>query len=163
MLKEKMPYIVAIVLILLALILMSFKAGTLVGFRRGTFGCQWGENYRENFGGGREDFFPQPMGMMNRQPRPHGLFGTVIKNDVSSLVMKDLNNNETIVLMNESTKVFNRDGEIGKEMLTPESSIVVIGRPNTKGQVEAKIIRLEDEGNNFEPNTPEATTTPDKK
>ena len=87
--KDKLPYLVAVVLIIIAIFLIAFQMGTHVGFRRGTFGCQWGENYRDNFGGGRNDFFPGPMGMMGQQARPHGLYGTVVKNDNTSLVINE--------------------------------------------------------------------------
>ena len=40
-------------------------------------------------------------------------------------------------------KIFDRNGEISSAELQPESLIVVVGRPNEKGQVEAKIIRVE--------------------
>lgn len=148
MLKEKLPYIIATALVVLALFILIFKLGTIIGFKRASFACQWGENYKNNFAGEKRDFFlPPPPMMMGKQPRPHGLFGTIIKYENSNLVIKDGNNEETVVLINNDTKIFNNDGTENQMQLSPESRVVVIGRPNNQGQVEAKIIRVESVGN----------------
>ncbi len=41
----------------MAIFLVVFKLGTLVGFRKANFSYRWGENYHENFAGPRQGFF----------------------------------------------------------------------------------------------------------
>ena len=41
----------------LIVILLVFKVGTLIGFRKANFSYKWGENYHQNFAGPEEWIF----------------------------------------------------------------------------------------------------------
>lgn len=110
------------------LLLLAFKAGELIGYRKALFSYRWGENYHRNFG----DF------MMSA----HGTAGTILKIDGSTLIVKGGDNVEKTILMSEKTTVTSRRETIKAGGLKVDDRVVIIGSPNEQGQIEAKFIRL---------------------
>ncbi len=136
----------------LIILLLVFKAGMAVGFRKASFSYKWGENYHQNFGGPRGGFFQDFKKDFEGKDfiEAYGSFGQIIKIDPSTgsgqaatLVVKDSRNNvEKIVLIKDGT-VIKRFQETAKPAeLKVDDRIVVIGEPNNAGQIEAKLIRL---------------------
>ena len=129
-------------------IMLIFSAGINVGFRKASFGKSWGENYNENFGMGRRGTPPSNIGqnwmngMMGYFPNAHGAIGKIMKLELPSIIMTDKDNIEKSILTKNDTKVEKVREKIKITDLKVDDFIVVIGSPNTQGQIEAKLIRL---------------------
>ena len=117
-----------------------FSLGMAVGFHKARFSYQWGENYYRNFAepsrGPMHDFGGR--GMMNS----HGLLGKVIKIEPGSLVIKDRENVEKVVLISDKTVITRFRETLKLSDLALDQDIVVIGSPDNLGNIEAKLIRV---------------------
>jgi len=125
----------------LVVLLLVFRLGIAVGYKKAGFSYRWGENYHRNFGGPRGgfagDFFDERTFIES-----HGVFGEVVSVDGNTIVVKGRDNVEKIVQVKDDTVVIRFREEITAADLKPSDSIVVIGDPNDAGQIEAKLIRL---------------------
>jgi hypothetical protein len=140
--ESKTSKIIISLLGLLVLILFVFRAGVSVGHRKAMFRCDWGRNYEANFGPAR----PGPLmrePFMEPMPNAHGSIGKIIKIDLPSVVVLDEKENiEKIVLIDETTEIRKAKDSFNKEDLRIDERVVIIGEPNSLGQIEAKFIRL---------------------
>lgn len=124
----------------LIILLLVFKAGMFVGFRKAGFSYRWGENYHRNFGGPRGGVF---RGMFRDDfPKAFGAFGQIMKIDGATLVVKDRDNVEKIVVVKDTTSIQRFRKNIANSDLHVDDFIAVIGEPNDDGQIEAKFIRV---------------------
>lgn len=124
----------------LVLILLVFKVGTVVGAKRADFSCRWSDNYHQNFGGPKKGFME---GFGDRDfIEANGVFGQVIKIESNQLVIKDGGNIEKVVIVSESTVINKFKETIKISDLKVDDRVVIIGSPNSSGQIEAKLIRL---------------------
>lgn len=130
----------------LVVCLLVFAAGVSVGFRKANFSYKWGENYHKNFGGPRGGFFKEFRG--GDFIEGYGTAGQIIKIDditstsTPSLVIKGTKGAEKIILIKDAT-VINRLKEALKSSdLKVDDYVVIIGKPNEAGQIEAKLIRI---------------------
>jgi len=125
----------------LILLLLVFKLGVFVGFEKAKFSYRWNDNYSKNFDGPRDPFFMRENGGMPMMDS-RGLFGSIIKIDTDSLTIKDKDETEKVVIVNDKTviKEFQKDLKIAD--LKVDEKIVIIGEPNASGQVEARLIRI---------------------
>ncbi len=129
-----------IVVIALIVILISFKAGSMVGFRRADFSCRWGDNYHKNFGGPKGGFFG---GMDDRGFVPgNGIFGQIIKIEGNVLTVKGQDNIEKSILLDNNTSIVRMKEAIKISDLKVDDSIVVVGEPNEAGQTVARLVRV---------------------
>lgn len=141
---------------IIIIILLVFRAGMAVGFRRASFGRAWGENYERNFGMmpnrqmfGRDNF-----------PNANGAIGKIIKIELPTIIVQDKNNIEKVVLIKNDTQIQKiRTGVLASD-LKIDDFIVVIGTPNEQGQIEAKLIRIMPLGMPIPPPPFEETLTP---
>jgi len=142
--ESKKVLVIASIFGILIIISLIFQAGVFVGFHKASFGRDWGENYGRNLGMMRGDRGPLGgMGMIPENfPNAHGAVGKIIKIESSTIVVLDKDGTEKIVLIGENTSIRLGKEDITKENLKMDDFIVVIGSPNTKGQIEAKLIRL---------------------
>jgi hypothetical protein len=140
--ESKTSKIIISLLALLVLILFAFRAGISVGHKKAMFRCDWGKNYEANFGPAR----PGPLmrePFMEPIPNAHGSIGKIIKIDLPSMVVLDeKENTEKIVLINEMTEIRKARDSFKGEDLKIDERVVIIGEPNSLGQIEAKFIRL---------------------
>ncbi|MFA6603360.1 MAG: hypothetical protein WCT10_00795 [Patescibacteria group bacterium] len=128
----------------LILLIVIFQAGMAVGFRKARFSYQWGENYHKMFGGPqggfagdfRRDF--EGRDFMNA----NGVAGAIIKIDGRTLVIRGVDGAELVVLLADTTVIRAGRETVRAEDLTTEDSVVVIGEPDTAGQIAAKFIRV---------------------
>jgi hypothetical protein len=140
--SKKVLIVVSIVGILVVFSFI-FQAGVLVGFHKASFGKSWSENYERNFGmirGEKEPF--RRIGMPENFPNAHGTVGKIIKIELPSIITLDKDGTEKLVLINENTEIRSAKEKITKNDLKIDNFIVVIGSPNTQGQIEAKLIRV---------------------
>lgn len=127
---------------ILAVILLVFQAGMIAGFRKASFGHDWGEHYSQNFG------FPNMgPGMMRggfgNLPNAHGAIGKIIKVSLPTIIVLDeKDNTEKSVLIGEGTEIRKVKESIDEDQLKVDDHVVVIGSPNSSGQIEAKLIRF---------------------
>ena len=118
--------------------LLIFSAGVDVGFHKASFGRAWGENYEHNFG-----FVPNPpvFGGDNF-PNANGAIGKIIKIELPTIIVQDKDNTEKVVLIKNDTQIQEMRAPITSNDLKIDNFVVVIGTPNTQGQIEAKFIRV---------------------
>ncbi len=128
----------------LVVILMVFKAGVLVGYKKANFSYRWAENYQHNFGGPRGGFVGDfRRGFKDRDfTNSHGIFGSIIKIDGSTLIIKGSDNVEKAILVSDKTTITSRRETIKAGDLKIDNRVVIIGSPNEQGQIEAKLIRV---------------------
>jgi len=134
----KILYVVGIVLIAM----LIFSAGIVVGFRKASFGNSWGEHYKDNFG---MRAFPRPDfrgGMMNNFPNANGAIGEIIKIELPTIIVRDKDNIEKVILIKDDTRIEKVRDEIKTTDLKISDFVVIIGTPNAQGQIEAKFIRI---------------------
>lgn len=117
-----------------------FKAGMIVGFKKADFSYKWGENYHRNFGGPRGGFLKNFSG--KDLIDGHGTFGKIIKIEKSLLTIKGPNDIEKAVKISEKTIIKHFMDNIKPTDLKTDDLVVVIGKPNNTGQIEAELIRL---------------------
>ncbi len=131
----------------LIITLFVFKAGMSVGFRKASFSYQWGENYHKNFAGPRGGFLQEAGKFFQERDSKdfidaYGVFGQIIKIDGQTFVVKGRGNVEKVVVVKDSTSIQSMRNTLKLSDLKVDDNIVVIGDPNSAGQIEAKFIRL---------------------
>lgn len=138
-----------------------FAAGIGVGLHKAKYSYQWGENYERNFAGGQERRQMGPGGMGKRDGsgegmmgffrgegremrNANGISGSIVSITENLIVIKDANNKENTVAVNEKTliKAGRNDVKIGD--LKNDEKIVVIGKPDDSGTIVAELIRVFD-------------------
>lgn len=134
-----------------------FAAGVGVGLHKARYSYQWGENYERNFAGGpqRRSMGPGgpdgPMGFFGEGGREmrnaNGLAGTVVSITDNLVVIKDNQDKENTITVSDRTIIKAGRDDIKLADLKADDRIVVIGKPNDNGAVEADLIRVFD--NNF--------------
>lgn len=135
---------IAVVAVIAVLIIafVSFGIGISVGYHKARFSYQWSENYDQNFGGPRHGIFGI-FGMgMNGFMNAHGISGSIIKIDGSTLIVGGKDNIEKAVLIKNDTMIRRGQETVKSVDLKVNDKITIIGDPNDSGQIEAKFIRL---------------------
>ncbi len=135
------------VLGVVVVILFIFGAGMIVGFNKANFGGKWGKHYKDNFGmgyprGGMMGDFSSKNSMMGFFPNAHGAIGKIIKIQLPSIIVLDKDNLEKVINITDDTEIEQMRTDIKSSELKVDDFIVVIGSPNDKGQIEAKLIRV---------------------
>ncbi len=140
----------------LIVLFFAFRLGMVVGYRQAYFSYRWGENYHRNFGGPRGGFFEGFFSDRKDFIESHGTFGQIVKIDftvstssaqtsstpAATLVVKGGNDVEKIILVKDDAVITRFRQEAKLADLKVGDYIVVIGRPNDSGQIEAKLIRI---------------------
>ena len=118
-----------------------FRAGMFTGYQRASFGRDWGNNYEKNFGPMHKapPFMRDNIGNF---PNAHGAVGKIIRVEFPNIVVLDKDQTEKIIIIKDDTNIIERKEKVSKEILTIDKYIVVIGIPNSTGQIEAKLIRI---------------------
>lgn len=135
---------VVISLVGLAVIVLIFGTGMVVGGMKAKFSYRWAESYHKNFAGPRGGFFGDWRKM---PPMPgdfiegHGAFGEIIELKDNGFVIKGRGDVEKIVIITEDT-IIKRGMETVRDNLEVGNRVVIIGSPNEEGQIEAKLIRV---------------------
>ena len=143
--QSKLIQGIIIGIVVVIVLLFVFAVGVRVGDRRaqfeGNFGDKFERNFRDNGGMPRIGEFgfgsDQEMG-----PNSHGAVGKVLTIDSSKMVITGPDNLEKIILIKQDTLVREFREEKTLQDLKVGSFVVVIGIPNSQGEVEAKLIRL---------------------
>jgi hypothetical protein len=133
-------------LISIIVLVLVFGLGVLVGEKKAKFSYLWAENYHRMFAGPKAGF----LGSLRMPPFPpfdefiegHGTFGEIIKIEGNNLVVKGRGNVEKVIVVTEKTVIKSGREDIKFSDLKIGDMIVIIGSPNDKGQIEAKLIRV---------------------
>lgn len=127
------------VLGILALVLFIFQVGVFVGFRKASFYGEFGNNFRNNFGGPRNEF----RGMMEKGvPNAHGAMGKVIDISLPTMVIAGDDGIEKIVSIGDKCLVRRLRDNIRVGDISVGDSVVVIGAPGKDGKIKAQLIRV---------------------
>ncbi len=150
--KSKAVKIVIGCICALVLILLVFQAGMFVGYRKAMFAGKMSDGYFKTFEGGMGGLhggsnqgFPEMVNgsFFGRDlPGGHGAAGKVIGVQPLSILVADSNNVEKEVINATSTIVRKFREQVSFSDIKIGDSVVVIGSPNDKGQIEAKFIRV---------------------
>jgi hypothetical protein len=140
-----LKWIIVGVLSIVVLVLV-FGLGVFVGEKKAKFSYLWAENYHRMFAGPRAGF----LGNLRMPPFPpfdefiegHGTFGEIIKIEGNNLVVKGRGSVEKVIVVTEKTVIKSGREDIKFSDLKIGDMIVIIGTPNEKGQIEAKLIRV---------------------
>lgn len=128
------------VLSLLLALVVGFAAGKAVGYRKATFSYRWGESYHKNFAGPRGGFLREFSGQDFMEAS--GAFGRIAKIDGAMLVVASPDDAEKVVLVNAQTIIKRFRDTVAISDLKVDDDVVVVGEPNSSGQIEAKVIRV---------------------
>jgi hypothetical protein len=128
----------------LVILMLVFCLGVFIGAKRADFSFKWADEYHRNFGGPQGGFFGDFMGMDKQFSNANGCYGQIIKIDNNILTVKDIdeNNTEKTVSVNDKTIIVCQKNNIKLSSLKVDDKIVVIGEPDSSGQVLAKLIRI---------------------
>jgi hypothetical protein len=130
-------------LLAIVVIVLIFGLGVFVGEKKAKFSYLWAENYHRMFAGPKAGF----LGNLKMPPfdefiEGHGTFGEIIKIEGNNLVVKGRGNVEKVIVLTEKTVIKSGREDIKFSDLKIGDMIVIIGSPNDKGQIEAKLIRV---------------------
>jgi hypothetical protein len=133
-------------LLAIVVIVLIFGLGVFVGEKKAKFSYHWAENYHRMFAGPKAGF----LGNLRMPPFPpfdefiegHGTFGEIIKIEGNNLVVKGRGNVEKVIVVTEKTVIKSGREDIKFSDLKIGDMIVIIGSPNEKGQIDAKLIRV---------------------
>lgn len=119
------------------LVVVIFSVGMFIGAKKVMFSYRWGENYHQFFGGPR----------FGREKPPfffggYGTFGEVIKKGKKQLVLRGRDDKEKIIEAKKDIVIVKGNQRIEFSEIKVKDSIVVIGEPGSKGQIEARMIRV---------------------
>ncbi|MFA6430233.1 MAG: hypothetical protein WC229_00455 [Candidatus Paceibacterota bacterium] len=125
----------------LIIALIIFQAGMFVGFKKAGFAFRMGEQYFRQMKGGPEGF---PMMGIGRDDfgSSHGAIGKIVSIKLPSIVVTDRDGIEKTVVISTSTDIKRFKEVIKSEDLKINDFVTVIGSPDDKAQVEAKLIRI---------------------
>lgn len=145
---RKILYGVGIAIVVLAV----FQAGMFVGYRKASFSYRWGDSYHRAFGergermiGGRMMGFFGDRDFTNSS----GAIGKIVKINLPSLVIESKDGIEKAVLLNDDSIIKRFRETIKPEDIKIGDLVVVIGVPNDNAQVEAKVVRIMPNPENF--------------
>ncbi len=126
---------------IMLVVIIIFAAGVGVGFHKATFGRNWNEHYNENFGMGRM-MGMNKNGMMDTLPNSHGSIGKIIKLELPTILVEDKGNIEKSIAITSGTQIQKGQDTITSADLEVDDFVVVIGSPDDKGVIDAKLIRV---------------------
>ena len=146
------------------LLAIVFALGLRVGLHKAKYSFDWGKNYERNFMGNHGDpmgpgMLPPmgpngpgkmdqrgPMGFMHNPDRDfrnaHGLAGAIVSIADNRIVIKDKDNNENTVAVTDKTVIKSGRDDVQISDLKNDQKIVVVGKPDDSGVVNAELIRV---------------------
>ncbi|MBM2817660.1 MAG: hypothetical protein HW401_250 [Parcubacteria group bacterium] len=135
-------------------ILLIFQAGMFVGYRKASFSYRWGNNYYRAFGehrGGERMMGGRMMDSFRGKDftNSSGAIGRILSINLPTLAIENGDGIEKIILIADDTSIKRFRETINVADLKIGDFVVVIGAPNDSSQVEAKIVRVMPNPENF--------------
>lgn len=162
--RSKKILVATLVAGMFLIILASFAVGVAVGIHKAKFSYAFGQNYERNFVGPNDEAgrpgMPGPggpgmignlqRGMNNLKQEfsgsgfrnAHGTAGTIISINGNDVVVRDRENKENNVAVNDQTMIKNRQSDLKISDLKVNDQVVVIGQPGDNGVINASLIRV---------------------
>ena len=134
-LKSTWMWWMAGILAAIVIFLVAFGLGISVGYQKAIFSSEWGRDYEHNFSGVSGIAGTLPLNM-------HGVVGMVIDVSDLGLSVKNVDNDEQSIIVASDTVIKKIDMTISLSDVAVGDHVVVIGAPNSDGQVEAHFIRV---------------------
>lgn len=133
--------IVAVALGSIVVALVIFRAGMLVGFYKASFSYGWDEHNRQMFD---RDGRHSPRNFFGDEgfTAAHGVSGTIVKIDSGVLMVIGRDNIEKEVLTNDQTLFRRFRDAVRINDLKVGDQVVVVGAPDAKARIEARLIRI---------------------
>jgi hypothetical protein len=130
---------IAVGIVILVVVIMIFQAGMLVGYRKAAFSYHLHQNYFQNFGEA-----PGAMGFMGDRnaPNSHGSAGVIVSVASDAVTVSSPGRAEQVIKISSSTEIRKLGTTITEADLMPGNFIIVIGEPNTAGEIEARLVRV---------------------
>ena len=120
--------------------LLIFQAGVFVGYRKAGYSFRFGQDYYRTFGPERGPFPGNIPG--DNFPNANGAVGRIIKINLPSLIIEDQAGVEKVTLVTNDTLVRQFRNTLSAADLKINYFVVIIGSPNSRNQIEARLIRL---------------------
>lgn len=119
------------------ILVVVFQAGVFVGFKKASFLYHSGDNYYRAFG-------KHPQSMMDGDdlPASYGAAGKIVKVNLPEIIIADRGNMEKTIILRDNTMIMQFREAASPSDIKQDDFAVVIGSPNSKSQIEAKLIRL---------------------
>jgi len=137
--SRTMTIVLAVLFAMCALFLV-FRIGVVIGSRRASVSYEWGQNYHRVFGGPPRGIFGDLSAPGDM--KPHGVFGTIIKNENGTLIVESEDHLERSVIVDTTTEIRKLRDRATLQDLIPHTKIVVIGSPAPDGRMTARLIRI---------------------
>lgn len=122
-------------------ILVVFQAGMIVGFKKASFAFKGGDNFYRAFGPETKAKFsamiPQDDFVVS-----HGAVGKVVSVSLPRFIIQDQQRIEKEIVIRGDTVMRRLRGDATSTDLRLDDYVIVIGSPNDRAQVEAKMIRF---------------------
>jgi hypothetical protein len=134
-----------IVIGIIIVVLGILRVGMSLGERRARFAGAFGDNFERNFVGQRGGMMERGMmgGFWNdKLPSAYGAVGTILSINLPQVVINGQDNLEKTVLVSTSTAIRLFQENVLSSNLKIGDYIIVIGNPNSNGQIEARLIRV---------------------
>jgi len=138
--ESKVLQVIIISIAGLIVLAFVFGLGVSVGIKKADFSFRWADQYHKNFGGPQGGFLGDIRGREFMDA--NGVFGQILKIDGQTITISGRNNVEKNILVGEKTKIVYQRDNIKLSELKVGDSVVVIGEPNDKGQIQAGLIRI---------------------
>ena len=126
----------------LVILMVVFGLGVYVGGERADFSFRWAEEYHNNFGGPNMPFSQLPGRDFTNA---NGVFGQIMQINQTapaSLTIKGSDNVEKVILIGDKTTIRIARKNVKLSDLKVDSYVVVIGNPNSSGQIQAELVRV---------------------
>jgi hypothetical protein len=128
-----------IVLAGLLVVLLAFAAGVYVGSEQARFSYGYGEHFFRVFGDDRVRGMPLPFESF---ADGHGAAGKIISIALPTFVVEGPDGIEKVIVTNDDTEIRRFRETLAPEDLKASDFAVIIGSPNDKSQVVARLIRI---------------------
>ncbi len=129
--------VLAVLLIVIAGLLI-LRLGISIGYHKARFAEGVGNNFERNFGPMRQEQFGKHSKDL---PGGHGAVGKIVSINAPLIVVADRDTVEKTIVVKDDTLIRKLREEIKVSDLKVGDMVMVLGTPNTLGQVEAKLIR----------------------
>ena len=142
--ESKVFKIIVLCIAGLIVLVFVFGLGIFVGTERANFSFRWADEYHRNFGGPQAGFFGDFVGQDRQFTNANGSFGQIIKIDSTSgtITIKGVDNVEKNILTTVKTTIIYQRKNIKLLDLKINENVVVIGDPDSNGQIQAELIRV---------------------
>jgi hypothetical protein len=127
----------------LMVIIFVFTFGVFVGERKANFSFKWADQYHRNFAGPKEGFLKEFINTSKGTiETSNGCFGEIISIEKGSITIKDMNDVERKISVDEKTSIVFQRKKIELADIKIGDHAVILGEPTEEGQIKAGLIRI---------------------